>query len=85
VVDFTTRKSTFIQCGGIKQLVQLTKSMDSTVRFNALWALKNMMFLADDRCKERIFLELTGSLLASLICGNDYSFWCFSTFKHDPV
>ncbi|KAJ6895725.1 armadillo repeat-containing protein 8 [Populus alba x Populus x berolinensis] len=68
VVDFTTRKSTFIQCGGIKQLVQLTKSMDSTVRFNALWALKNMMFLADDRCKEGIFLELTGSLLASLIC-----------------
>ncbi|KAG6762327.1 hypothetical protein NC652_023085 [Populus alba x Populus x berolinensis] len=68
VVDFTTHKSTFIQCGGIKLLVQLTKSMDSTVRFNALWALKNMMFLADDRCKEGIFLELTGSLLASLIC-----------------
>ncbi|KAG5238408.1 armadillo repeat-containing protein [Salix suchowensis] len=67
VVDFTTRKSTFIQCGGVKQLVQLTKSMHSTVRFNALWALKNMMFLADDRCKEGIFLELTGSLLASLI------------------
>ncbi|KAJ6692014.1 ARMADILLO REPEAT-CONTAINING PROTEIN 8 [Salix purpurea] len=67
VVDFTTRKSTFIQCGGVKQLVQLTKSMHSTLRFNALWALKNMMFLADDRCKEGIFLELTGSLLASLM------------------
>jgi hypothetical protein len=35
--------------------------MDSTVRFNALWALKNMMFLADYRCEEGIFLELTDS------------------------
>ncbi|KAJ4825384.1 hypothetical protein Tsubulata_012539 [Turnera subulata] len=67
VVDFTTRKSTFVQCGGTKQLVQLSKSMDSTLRLNALWALRNMMFLADDRCKETIILELTASLLASLI------------------
>ncbi|KAF3452534.1 hypothetical protein FNV43_RR02967 [Rhamnella rubrinervis] len=68
VIDFTTRRSSFVQCGGMKQLVELTKSMDSTVRLNALWALRNSMFLAETTCKEGIFLELTASSLASLVC-----------------
>ncbi|KAF8403818.1 hypothetical protein HHK36_011924 [Tetracentron sinense] len=68
VVDFTTRRVTFIQCGGVKQLVQLSKSMDSMLRLNAVWALRNLMFLADNSCKQGIFLELTASTLASLIC-----------------
>lgn len=68
VVDFTTRRSTFIRLGGVKLLVQLSKSMDSTIRLNALWALRNLIFLAEDKCKEEIFMELTASLLASLIC-----------------
>ncbi|KAJ1410860.1 Armadillo-type fold [Sesbania bispinosa] len=68
VVDFTPHKSTFIQCGGIKELVQLTKSMDSSLRLNAVWALRNMVFLADKKCKEGIFMELTVSSVASLIC-----------------
>lgn len=70
VVDFTPDKSTFIQCGGIKELVQLTKSMDSSLRLNAVWSLRNMVFLADRMCKEAIFMELTVSSVASLICGN---------------
>ncbi|KAI7984322.1 Armadillo repeat-containing protein 8 [Camellia lanceoleosa] len=68
VVNFTTPKSAFMQCGGVKQLAQLSKSMESTVRVNAVWALRNLMFLKDHRCKEEIFLELTASTLASLIC-----------------
>ncbi|KAG4935298.1 hypothetical protein JHK85_050217 [Glycine max] len=68
VVDFMPHKSTFIQCGGIKELVQLTKSMDSSLRLNAVWALRNMVFLADKICKEGIFVELTASSMASLIC-----------------
>lgn len=52
-------------------LVQLSKSMDATLRLNALWALKNLMFLADNVCKEGILLELTIPLFSSLICGND--------------
>lgn len=71
VVDFTPHKSTFVKCGGIKELVQLTKSMDSSLRLNAVWALRNMVFLADKMCKEAIFMELTVSSVASLICGND--------------
>ncbi|KAL9458732.1 hypothetical protein AB3S75_007574 [Citrus x aurantiifolia] len=68
VVDFTTRRSTFIRLGGVKLLVQLSKSMDATIRLNALCALRNLIFLAEDKCKEEIFMELTASLLASLIC-----------------
>ncbi|MBA0558174.1 hypothetical protein Golob_015203, partial [Gossypium lobatum] len=67
VVDFTTNKSIFVQCGGMKQLVQLAKSMESSVRSNALWALKNFVFQADNRLKEGVFSELTASLLSSLI------------------
>uniref|UniRef100_A0A2P2KKY1 Armadillo/beta-catenin repeat family protein n=1 Tax=Rhizophora mucronata TaxID=61149 RepID=A0A2P2KKY1_RHIMU len=68
LIDFTRSKASFVQCGGVKHLVQSSKSMDSTVRLNSLWALRNMVFLADHKCKEMIFLELTAPLLASLIC-----------------
>eukprot|EP00257_Ricinus_communis_P013779 XP_015571298.1 armadillo repeat-containing protein 8 isoform X2 [Ricinus communis] len=71
LVDFTTRKSTFVRCGGVKQLIYLSKSMDSAVRLNALCALKNMVFLADNEFKERTFMEITASLLASFICDHD--------------
>lgn len=83
VVDFTPHKSTFIQCGGIKELVQLTKSMDSSLRLNAVRALRNMVFLTEKMCKEGIFVELTASSMASLICGIDTSgfSWLFSSYQ----
>ncbi|KAI5417223.1 hypothetical protein KIW84_042011 [Lathyrus oleraceus] len=68
VVDFTPNKLTFIQCGGIKELVHLTKSTDSSLRLNDVWSLWNMIFLADKMCKEAIFMEFTASSVASLIC-----------------
>ncbi|XP_057250538.1 uncharacterized protein LOC125497110 isoform X1 [Beta vulgaris subsp. vulgaris] len=71
VVEFTTRKSIFLQYGGVKQLVHLSTSMDSTVRLKSLWVLKNLIFLADNQFKEGIFLELTPSTLWSLICDHD--------------
>ncbi|XP_073063678.1 uncharacterized protein [Primulina eburnea] len=67
VVDFKAHKSLFTQCGGVKQLVLLSKSMESSIRVNAVCALKNLTFLANNRCKEEILLELTMSTLASLI------------------
>lgn len=70
VVDFAVHKSLFIKCDGVKQLVQLSKSMDSTIRVNAVWALRNLLFLVDKTCKEGILSELTATTLSSLICGN---------------
>ncbi|KAK6925631.1 Armadillo, partial [Dillenia turbinata] len=67
VVDFTMRKLAFISCGGLKQLIRLSKSMDSSLRLNAVWALRNLVFLANIRHKEEILLELTSSTLVSLI------------------
>ncbi|XP_058072543.1 uncharacterized protein LOC131221334 [Magnolia sinica] len=67
VIDFTTRKSFFIQFGAVKQFAQLSKSMDSNLRLHAVWALRNLIFLADRVSKKCIVLELTISTLASLI------------------
>lgn len=70
VIDFLPHKTMFMQCGGVKQLVQLSKSMDSTIRVNAVCALRNLTFLVNDKCKEEILSELTLLTLRSLICGN---------------
>ena len=69
VVDFSTKRSIFIECGGVKELVRLSKSMDLDIRLNALRALRNLIFFANNMCKAGIFVELTASLLASLVCG----------------
>ncbi|KAF3666337.1 putative armadillo repeat-containing protein 8-like isoform X2 [Capsicum annuum] len=68
VVDFLAHKKIFMQCGGVKQLVQLSKSMDSTIRVKAVCALRNLTFLVNDQCKEEILSELTQLTLGSLIC-----------------
>lgn len=67
VVDFTKHNSDFIRCGGVKQLVELSMAMDPVVRSHSLWALKNLTFLADSKCKQAVLSELTASSLASLI------------------
>lgn len=71
-VNFATRKSVFIHCGGVAQLVQLSKSMDPTIRLKSVWVLRNLMFLADRTDKKRVLMELTLSDLASLICDSEH-------------
>ncbi|XP_047325001.1 armadillo repeat-containing protein 8-like isoform X1 [Impatiens glandulifera] len=73
VIDFTTNKLTIIQCGGLRELVQLSKSMDSSLRLNAVWALRNLIFLTDRQFKEVVMLELTSTALLSLICDSETS------------
>lgn len=73
VVDFRPHKSLFVQSGGVKQLVELSKSMDSSVRLNAVWALRNLMFLVDTRSKEEIFMEIKLFPLTRLVCDSNPS------------
>ncbi|KAK1313611.1 hypothetical protein QJS10_CPA06g01807 [Acorus calamus] len=73
VVDFAARKSVFLRHGGAKELVQLSRSMDSKLRLNAVRALRNLLFLADKIVKENILQELTISTLASLVCDAEAS------------
>ncbi|XP_049353457.1 uncharacterized protein LOC125818000 [Solanum verrucosum] len=68
VVDFLAHKTMFMKCGGVKQLVQLSKSMDATIRVKAVCALRNLTFLVSVKCKEEILSELTQLTLRSLIC-----------------
>ncbi|KAL1542721.1 armadillo repeat-containing protein 8-like [Salvia divinorum] len=67
VVNFNANKSVFTHCGGVTQLVLLSKSVESTIRTNAVLALKNLTFLGNNQCKEEILLELSTSTLTSLI------------------
>ncbi|XP_016515547.1 uncharacterized protein LOC107832234 isoform X2 [Nicotiana tabacum] len=72
-IDFLAHKTMFMQCGGVKQLVQLSKSMDSTIRVKAVCALRNLTFLVNNKCKEEILSELTQLTLRSLICDPEAS------------
>uniref|UniRef100_A0A1D1YR12 Armadillo repeat-containing protein 8 n=1 Tax=Anthurium amnicola TaxID=1678845 RepID=A0A1D1YR12_9ARAE len=71
VVDFKDRKTVFVQRECVKQLVQLSKSMDYTLRLNAVWGLRNLMFHSDKMGKEGVLCELTESMLAGLICDSE--------------
>ncbi|KAJ7537947.1 hypothetical protein O6H91_11G029000 [Diphasiastrum complanatum] len=71
VLDFTPHKAVFFNCGGVSQLIQLARSMDSVLRQNAVWALRNLLYLADMMAKERVMRELTFSTLVDLICDSE--------------
>ncbi|KAK4780654.1 hypothetical protein SAY87_016760 [Trapa incisa] len=73
VVNFRTSNSSFIRWGGLKQLVQLSVSMDPAIRSNSLCAIRNLTFEADNKCKAEVFKELTASSLASLMSDPDPS------------
>ncbi|CAM8889219.1 unnamed protein product [Rhodiola kirilowii] len=67
VVDFASRKSVFRDRGGVHELIQLSQSMDTEVKVSAVMALRNLMFQADKKCKEKVFSDLTVPLIESLI------------------
>ncbi|CAN8303067.1 unnamed protein product [Cochlearia groenlandica] len=67
VLDFSSPKSTFIEYGGMKQLMELSKSMDPNTRCNALRGLRNLMFLADKKRKELFYSDIKAQGFACLI------------------
>ncbi|XP_019091304.1 PREDICTED: armadillo repeat-containing protein 8 isoform X2 [Camelina sativa] len=67
VLDFSSPKSSFIEFGGIKQLIELSKSMDPNARCSALRALRNLMFLADNKRKELYISDVNAQGFACLI------------------
>ncbi|WOK93064.1 hypothetical protein Cni_G01757 [Canna indica] len=73
VVNGATRKSVLIRSEGVSRLVQLSKSMDSALRYVSVQVLRNLLFLADITDKECILKELTLSTLASLVYDSDCS------------
>ncbi|KAL3702075.1 hypothetical protein R1sor_020097 [Riccia sorocarpa] len=67
VLDFAPHKAVVFRCGGVSQLIQLSQSMDPILRVNAVWALKNLMYMSDKSLKETVMSELTFSSLVDLI------------------
>lgn len=72
-VNLTPRKSVLLHSGVVSQLVNLSKSMDPTLRLKSVLALRNIMFLMNPKDKDLILKELTVSTLSSLICDSEHS------------
>jgi hypothetical protein len=48
-----------MELGGIEKLVELVRSPDNTLRLNAIWALKNLVYQAESDVKEAVMKVLT--------------------------
>ena len=59
VLDFSPMKKTVIEQGIVEKLVSLTKSMDTGLRLNSVWALKNLLYQADSEIKATVMKQLT--------------------------
>jgi hypothetical protein len=60
-------KKVVLDNGGVQRLVTLVHSMDSNLRLNAIWALKNIVFSAESQIKDKIMKELGWDQLYTLI------------------
>lgn len=56
-----------LESGGVSQLVSLTQSMDPVLRLNSVWALRNLLFMADTATKRRVMREVGYPTLAQLV------------------
>ncbi|KAL6563763.1 hypothetical protein OROGR_002722 [Orobanche gracilis] len=78
VIDFIPHKTLLVQCGGLKQLVQLSRFMESAIRVNAVWALRNLTFLVNNGYPEAPVQEQALGLVRNLVDGTlnsiDYVF-----------
>ncbi|CAG8516562.1 7810_t:CDS:10 [Funneliformis mosseae] len=67
VLDFSPMKRMIMELGGIEKLVELVHSLDNTLRLNAIWALKNLVYQAESEIKEAVMKVLTYQTMENLI------------------
>jgi hypothetical protein len=48
-----------MELGGTEKLVELVRSPDNTLRLNAIWALKNLVYQAETEVKGAVMKVLT--------------------------
>jgi armadillo repeat-containing protein 8 len=58
VMDFSPMKKFFIENKGVEILVNNTKSMNSILKLNSIWALKNLSFKSNLQIKKKIIQSL---------------------------
>eukprot|EP00741_Cyanophora_paradoxa_P005561 tig00000900_g5391.t1 len=67
VLDFSPMKKVVLEQGGVARLVALASAPDATLRLNAVWALKNLSYMAESEVKGAIMAELTYGRLFRLL------------------
>lgn len=69
VLHFMPQKMAVSCSNLVGQLVQLAQSPKSMMRLNAVWALKNLLFMADKMVRDTVMTELTASVMVGLLFG----------------
>eukprot|EP00899_Mesostigma_viride_P029667 jgi/Mesvir1/9886/Mv22416-RA.1 len=59
VLEFCPLRETLLRAGALAQLVALTQSMERSLRLNAVWALKNLLFFPVPELRKAVIKELT--------------------------
>lgn len=73
VLDFAPMKQTIIERGGVEQLTLLTYSSDPNIRFNCVWALKNLIYNTVISTKQFVMNNLTYQHLVTLVDDVEFS------------
>jgi len=67
-------KNLFLESNGLTKLLNLCHSNDKSLKYYAIWALKNLLFLSGSKMKKRIIDEFGMDYIFCLIeKGEDYS------------
>lgn len=75
VLYFSPLKNSFLESNGLTTLLNLCHSNDKSLKYYAIWALKNLLFLSGSKMKKRIIDEIGMDYIFCLIeKGEDYSF-----------
>ncbi|GJQ10424.1 hypothetical protein GpartN1_g2215.t1 [Galdieria partita] len=75
VLYFSPLKNSFLESNGLTTLLNLCHSNDKSLKYYAVWALKNLLFLSGSKMKKRIIDEIGMDYIFCLIeKGEDYSF-----------
>ncbi|XP_022910003.1 armadillo repeat-containing protein 8-like isoform X2 [Onthophagus taurus] len=71
LLEFSPAKEPMLQQGVIQFLVELTKKPEPVLRLNAVWALMNMTFQAEQRIKSAILTTLNTDQIFRLLADSD--------------
>lgn len=67
VLNYYPMKENILLAGGVSELANLSKSLDSVLRLHSTWAIKNLLYRADRSLKDRVMKELTWPQLMALL------------------
>ncbi len=59
VLDFSPMKTSAISKGALDAVLLLLGNMNSSLRLNAVWALKNLLYMAEPTVKRAVMDKLT--------------------------